>query len=416
MARESLATRLYRGEVSYDFIGKRRRWYGVSGALMLISIVSLFVVGLHPSIDFKGGDVFQFPTNGHSIQDVRDSMARAGVTPEVVQKLSGVSGGPQWRVETEELSESSSSTTGDVVDNKVIPQIVKDIGVTTEQVSVQSVGSTWGGQITNKAITGLIVFLIAVIIYLSIRFEWKMALAAIIALLHDILITAGIYSLVGFEVSPSTVIALLTILGYSLYDTVVVFDKVRENTMGLAGGSRMTYTQATNLAVNQTLVRSINTSIIALLPVAGLLVIGAGLLGAGSLKDLSLALLIGLAAGAYSSIFIASPLVADFKEREPTYQQLARRVAARQQKDTSVSAAKANAPAWGGQKAAPASTATAVLDDDREDAPVGDSGQQAAPARPAGQAPRPGSRPQQQRRGGKGGRGGRPGSKKKRRR
>jgi len=415
MARESLATRLYRGEVSYDFIGKRRRWYAFSGALMLISIVSLLVVGLHPSIDFKGGDVFQFPQNGHSVQDVRDSLARADVDPEVVQ-TTGSGSNSRFRVETKTLPDSANDPEGDVVDEKVVPQLMKDIGVSESDISVQSVGSTWGSQITNKAITGLIVFLIAVIVYLSIRFEWKMALAAIIALLHDILITAGIYSLVGFEVSPSTVIALLTILGYSLYDTVVVFDKVRENTMGLAGGSRMTYTQATNLAVNQTLVRSINTSIIALLPVAGLLVIGAGLLGAGSLKDLSLALLIGLAAGAYSSIFIASPLVADFKEREPTYKQLARRVAARQQKDTSVSAAKANAPAWGGQKASPASTATAVLDDDREDAPIGDSGQPAAPARPAGQAARPGSRPQQQRRGGKGGRGGRPGSKKKRRR
>src|SRR6185312_14274734 len=238
------------------------------------------------------------------------------------------------------------------------------IGVADKQVSFQGVGSTWGSQITKKAVTGLIIFLIAVSIYLSIRFEWRMALAAIIALIHDLIITAGIYSLVGFEVSPSTVIALLTILGYSLYDTVVVFDKVRENIAGITGGSRMTLSQAANLAVNQTLVRSINTSIIALLPVAGLLVIGAGLLGAGSLKDLALALLIGLASGAYSSIFIAAPLVADFKEREPTYQQLARRVAARQQKDTGAAAAKTAAPTWGGRQPSPATATTAVLDDD----------------------------------------------------
>src|SRR5437763_3261028 len=223
-----------------------------------------------------------------------------------------------------------------------------------------------------------------------------MSLAAIIALLHDLLITAGIYSLVGFEVSPSTVIALLTILGYSLYDTVVVFDKVRENTIGLAGGSRMTYTQAANLAVNQTLVRSINTSIIALLPVAGLLGIGAGLLGAGSLKDLALALLIGLASGAYSSIFIATPLVVEMKEREDTYQSLARRVAARQAKDTSASAAKASAPSWGGRQAAPTASTTAVLDDE---ATGGDGGldQPAAP-RPPAAAPRPGARPGSQQR------------------
>ena len=410
MAKESLATRLYRGQISYDFLGKRRRWYAISGLFILISIISMFVRGLHPSIDFKGGDVFTFPKHGHSQTDVRNSLARVGVTPEVLQ----TTGDGNFRVETKALPDSPNAKGGDVVDNKVIPQIVKDIGVTQKQVSFQGVGSTWGSQITKKAITGLIIFLIAVIIYLSIRFEWKMALAAIIALIHDLLITAGIYSLVGFEVSPSTVIALLTILGYSLYDTVVVFDKVRENTIGLAGGSRMTYTQAANLAVNQTLVRSINTSIIALLPVAGLLVIGAGLLGAGSLKDLALALLIGLAAGAYSSIFIATPLVADFKERESTYQQLARRVAARQQKDTSASAAKASAPSWGGRQASPAPTTTAVLDDDsvRPD----EMDQPAQPPRPAAQAPRPGSRPQQQRRGGKGGRGGRPGSSKKKRR
>ena len=418
MARESLATRLYRGEVSYDFLGRRRRWYAISGLFLLISIVSILVRGLHPSIDFKGGDVFQFPKNGHSLSDVRTSFGKVGVTPEVAQIVQGVQGGSQFRIETKALSQSVNAPGGDVVDNKLIPQIEKDIGVTTKQISVQAVGSTWGSQITHKAITGLIFFLVAVIIYLSIRFEWKMALAAIIALLHDLVITAGIYSLVGFEVSPSTVIALLTILGYSLYDTVVVFDKVRENTIGLAGGSRMTYTQAANLAVNQTLVRSINTSIIALLPVAGLLIIGAGLLGAGSLKDLALALLIGLASGAYSSIFIATPLVADFKEREATYQQLARRVAARQQKDTSAAAAKTTAPTWGGRQpsASPsaAPTTTAVLDND---VVVPDEmDQPAQPPRPAAQAPRPGSRPQQQRRGGKGGRGGRPGSKKKRRR
>ena len=177
---------------------------------------------------------------------------------------------------------------------------------------------------------GLIIFLIAVIAYLSIRFEWKMALAAIIALIHDLIITAGIYSLSGLQVSPSTVIALLTILGYSLYDTVVVFDKVRENTAGIAGGSKMTFSQAANLAVNQTLVRSINTSIIALLPGASACWSSApACSGAGSLEDLSLALFIGLASGAYSSIFIATPLLCDFKEREPTYQQLAKRVASR---------------------------------------------------------------------------------------
>jgi preprotein translocase subunit SecF len=239
-------------------------------------------------------------------------------------------------------------------------------------------------------------------LYLSVRFEWKMALAAIIALLHDLVITIGIYSLSNLEVSPSTVIALLTILGYSLYDTVVVFDKVRENTATIAGGSRFTFTSATNLAVNQTLIRSINTSIIALLPVIGMLVIGAGLLGAGSLDDLSVALLIGLASGAYSSIFIASPLLCDFKEREPTYQQLAKRVATRQAKDARDAAAGVAVPVTAG---APLSAAGMTVD--AMDEPT-------APR--TGTPPRTGSRPTQQRRKSSGGRpGGRGGKSRKRR-
>ncbi|MDQ1694981.1 MAG: preprotein translocase subunit SecF [Frankiaceae bacterium] len=406
--RQSLATRLYNGQVSYDFIGKRRRWYAASGLLMLISIISLLTLKLDPSVDFKGGDVFQFPQNHHSQSDVVAALAKVNVTPEVVQVVQGVSE-PRFRVETKELPQSAPH---DVV-SQVEDQLSKDLGISVDNIDVQTVGSTWGSQITKKAITGLIVFLIAVIIYLSFRFEWKMALAAIIALLHDLLITAGIYSLSGFEVSPSTVIALLTILGYSLYDTVVVFDKVRENTVGIVGGSRMTYSQAANLAVNQTLVRSINTSIIALLPVAGLLIIGAGLLGAGSLKDLALALLIGLAAGAYSSIFIATPLVCDLKEREPAYKQLARRVAARQSKDTSAAAAKTAAPTWGGQRTATA-TATATAPATTDD--VDDAVEPVVPVAPV-VGPRPGSRPGGQAR--KGGRGGRPGarsSKKRKRR
>jgi len=395
---ESLATRLYRGDVSYDFIGRRRRWYAISGLLILISIISIGVRGLHPSIDFKGGDLFQFPRNGHSISDVNAALTSVGVTAEVVQ-VTGSGSDARFRVETKSLSQASTNDKVSVVENAIATKI----GVDSKQIAVQSVGSTWGSQITKKAIYGLIFFLIAVIIYLSVRFEWKMALAAIIALLHDLLITAGIYSLVGFEVSPSTVIALLTILGYSLYDTVVVFDKVRENVQGITGGSRMTLSQATNLAVNQTLVRSINTSIIALLPVAGLLIIGAGLLGAGSLKDLALALLIGLASGAYSSIFIASPIYADLKEREPSYRQLARRVAARQAAGGTATPAVATAGA-GGERAAAAPRATAVLEDDEPPPPTS-----SPPARTGGPGPRPGARPSKQRRGGRpGGRGGRP--------
>jgi preprotein translocase subunit SecF len=243
------------------------------------------------------------------------------------------------------------------------------------------------------------------VIFLSIYFEWKMAVAAMIALIHDLIITAGLYSLVGFEVTPATVIGFLTILGYSLYDTVVVFDKVRENTLGLAGRSTMTYSTAANLAVNQTLVRSINTSVIALLPVAGLLFIGAGVLGAGTLEELSLALFVGIASGAYSSIFIATPLAASFKEREPQFQALAKRVAARQSGSTTTYTGALAAPS-----ASAAATATAVLEraDEAESEPVRPS------TRPAARATGGPGRQQPRKKGGKGNRGGRPGGRKRR--
>jgi len=302
----------------------------------------------------------------------------AGAKNAVVQKTSEVGKNVKdFQVRTEALVKDATTDQ----QTPVVNAIESHFGVAKNEVSVNTIGSSWGQQITNKAIESLILFLLAIIVYLSLRYEWKMAAAAIIALVHDLIITTGIYALVGFDVSPSTVIGLLTILGYSLYDTVVVFDKVRENTREIAGGSRMTYSGAANLAVNQTLVRSINTSVIALLPVASLLFVGAGLLGAGSLKDLALALFIGLATGTYSSIFIATPLVALFKEREPQFISLAKRVAARQ-----VSAARtpAAALAGGGSVAAsgvpttrPAATGVAANPaadglDGTEDAPLAD--------------------------------------------
>jgi preprotein translocase subunit SecF len=324
MARESFATRLYRGDTSFDIIGKRKRFYSGSAVVILIGIVAIIVLGLNPSIDFKGGDVFQGSLQGHSLDQVVSAFESVGVSPEQ-QQTTGHGSSERFRIETESLTQVGANSQVDRAESA----LVSKIGITRDSIDFQGIGSSWGSQITNKAILGLVIFLIAVTGYMSLRFEWKMALAAIIALIHDLVITAGIYALSGLQVSPSTVIALLTILGYSLYDTVVVFDKVRENTASIAGGSRMTFSQASNLSVNQTLIRSINTSVIALLPVVGLLVIGAGILGAGSLQDLSFALLIGLASGAYSSIFIATPLLCDIKEREPVYQALAARVAAR---------------------------------------------------------------------------------------
>ena len=255
--------------------------------------------------------------------------------------------------------------------------ITHDFHLAPSQVSSQFVGASWGSQISKKALEALIVFLIVIVIYLSIAFEWKMAAAALIALAHDIVITVGVYALLGFQVSPASVIGLLTILGYSLYDTVVVFDKVRENTAGLLASARSTYSQAANQALNQTLVRSINTSIIALLPVAAILFIGAGLLGAGELKDLALVLFVGMLSGTYSSICIATPVLADLKEREPQYKALAKRVA---QRAASGRATKREAAKAGARSGPPGLAPGSALDDGGPDEEPGLDGPAAAPA------------------------------------
>lgn len=308
----NIGGKLYRGDVSVDFVGKQRLWYTISGAILVVSIVSLLTLGLNLGIEFKGGSVFQFKAPNATTQQVRDAIKSSGVVNQDPIVTSGTAG---WRAQTEALQ------SGDLL--KVQTSVAKTFHLgSPDNVSPSTVGASWGSDISKKALQGMIIFIILVVAYLSIAFEWRMAAAAIIALAHDILITIGVYSLVQFEVTPSSVVGLMTILGYSLYDTVVVFDKVRENTRGLSPTSKITYSGAANLAVNQSLVRSINTSVIALLPVAGLLFIGAGLLGAGTLKDLALVLFVGMLAGAYSSICIATPILADLKEREPRMRQL----------------------------------------------------------------------------------------------
>ncbi|HEY5335633.1 MAG TPA: protein translocase subunit SecF [Mycobacteriales bacterium] len=316
--RESVVAKLYRGDTRFNVVGRRKYFYAFSLTVILIGMISLGARGFNLSIDFKGGDAFQFAANGHSVTQAQDVMAKQNVQDPVVQKI----GEGQIRVQTKVLP---SSTSDDEVGD-VTRAIAKEFGLQPSQVSVSSIGASWGSEITKKAIEGLIIFLVLTVLYIAARFEAKMAMAAIIALIHDLVITAGIYSLVGFQVSPSTVIALLTILGFSLYDTIVVFDRVRETTGDLNAKSNRTYTTAANVALNETLMRSINTSLISLLPVAALLFVGAGLLGAGSLEDLALAQFVGLAAGAYSSIFIATPLLAQFKEREPAMRELRKRV------------------------------------------------------------------------------------------
>jgi preprotein translocase subunit SecF len=311
----SLASRLYHGETSYDFVGRRRLWFTISGVLLLISVVSLFVPGLNFGIDFKGGAVFRVqPSQTVTEAQVRDAV---GPVAEVVQVTEEAP--QQVIVQTEELSQEEIA--------RVRADLAEVAGVQSNDVSTDSTGSKWGSAVSRKAVIALLVFLVVVTIYVSLRMEFKMAVAALVALVHDLIITAGIYALAGFEVTPASVIGLLTILGYSLYDTVVVFDKVRENTGTLTSMSRTTYSEAANLAVNQTIMRSLNTSLASLLPIAALLFVGAFLLGADTLKDLALALFVGVAVSTYSSICIATPLVAAWKEREPRYAQLRARVA-----------------------------------------------------------------------------------------
>ena len=310
----SLASRLYHGETSFDIVGRRRLWFTISGVLVLVSLISLIVPGLNFGIDFKGGAVFRVQPE----RPVTEAQVRrvVGSAAEVVQVTE--SEPVQVIVQTEVLGQPEVA--------RIRTELAELAGVERNQVSTENIGSKWGSTVSRKAVIALLVFLVVVTIYVSLRMEFKMAVAALVALLHDLIITAGIFALARFEVTPATVIALLTILGYSLYDTVVVFDKVRENTGVLTAMSRTTYSQATNLAVNQTMMRSLNTSLASLLPILGLLLVGSYLLGAETLKDLALALFVGVAAGAYSSIFIAPPIVAMWKEKEPRYAQLRARV------------------------------------------------------------------------------------------
>jgi preprotein translocase subunit SecF len=310
----SLASRLYHGETSYDIVGRRRLWFSISALLLLISLVSLVWPGLNFGIDFKGGASFRVePQRAVTEAQVRDAVGSAAEVVQVTEETP-----VQVIVQTEELPPAEVT--------RIRTELAEVAGVQLNDVSTETIGSKWGSTVSRKAVIALLVFLVVVTVYVSLRMEFKMAVAALVALLHDLIITAGIFALSRFEVTPATVIALLTILGYSLYDTVVVFDKVRENTAPLTAMSRTTYSEATNLAVNQTMMRSLNTSLASLLPILGLLGVGSFLLGAETLKDLALALFVGVAAGAYSSIFIAPPLVAMWKEKEPRYAQLRARV------------------------------------------------------------------------------------------
>jgi preprotein translocase subunit SecF len=320
--------RLYQGETTIDFIGRRRVWFIISAAVVLGCLVTLFTRGLNYGIEFEGGVQItaEMPADGpladagelDVIEEVRNALNAAGASDAQIQVVTE-DDGRSVAVQTKEIADPDAQ-------QEVVDTVREAVGASPEQVDSQRIGSKWGAEVTDKAVQALVVFLVVILMFISWRFEWKMAIASIVALVHDLIITAGVYSLVGFEVTPSSVIAILTILGYSLYDTVVVFDKVEENTEQLAATGRMTYQDSANLALNQVFMRSLNTSLATLLPIAALLFVGAGLLGAETLKDLALALLVGILTGAYSSIFVATPVLSVWKEREPKYRSVRERV------------------------------------------------------------------------------------------
>jgi preprotein translocase subunit SecF len=308
---------LYTGKRSIAFVGNRRRWYALSAIFILVALVGLGVQKLNLGLEFTGGSEFRVAAGSNS--DNYESRARdalAEVAPGESANITKLgTSSSTIRVQTEELDEAQSS--------EVRAALAQEFGVDENQVSASFVGPSWGQSVSEQALRALVVFLVLTFLVMAIYFRtWKMSVAAMIALVHDMVITVGIYALTGFEVSPATMIGFLTVLSYSLYDTVVVFDKVRENTQDAFGNKRQTYAEAANLAVNQTVVRSINTTVVALLPIAAVLVMGFTVIGPGTLLDLSLVLFIGMAVGAYSSIFIATPALVSMRAKDPAVQQL----------------------------------------------------------------------------------------------
>jgi len=322
---------LYTGKRSIDIVSRQKTWYAVSAVLLVLATIGLFGKGLNVGLEFRGGSEFR-------VSSVTSTDGFESRGKEAVRTLDAGSdvkvsrlGTNTVRIETETFDSTKT--------DQVKVALSREFKVPADKITASTIGPSWGASVSQKAITALIWFMVLVSVVLALYFRtWKMALAALVALAHDLFITVGIYALAGFQVTPASVIGFLTILGYSLYDTVVVFDKVRENTLAAEGNGRLSYSQAANQAVNQTLVRSINTSVVALLPVASILFIGIWLLGPGTLLDLSLALFVGIAVGTYSSIFIATPVLADLREREPAMQELKKRAeryqAAQRRKDT----------------------------------------------------------------------------------
>jgi preprotein translocase subunit SecF len=320
-----LGNELYSGKRSIDFVGRRWLWYSISALIVAVAVLGLWSKGLNMGIEFTGGAEYRVTLPADKVtQDtadqLRESVAGTGIDSAAAPVVT-TSGSEAVIVQTEPVDDAESK--------QLVSTILDTTGASEQDISQTEIGPSWGKEVAQRSLLGLAVFLVLVVLFIWAYFrEWKMSVAAIVALAHDVLITVGVYALSGFEVSPATVTGILTILGFSLYDTVVVFDKVRENTHQLRK-SHLSYAEAANLAVNQTLVRSINTSIVALIPVAAILYVGVVQLGSGSLKDLALALFVGMAAGAYSSIFIATPLLVQLKAGEKDLDHDERRAAAR---------------------------------------------------------------------------------------
>ncbi|ORV50748.1 preprotein translocase subunit SecF [Mycolicibacter engbaekii] len=377
--KHSFLSRLYTGTGAFEVIGKRRMWYAISGAMVAIAIVSILVRGFTFGIDFAGGTKVSFPRGDTSVTQVEEVFRKSvGTSPEsVVVVGNGNSATVQIRAET--LTNAQTEKLRDDLFEAFQPN-GPDGQPSKQAISDSAVSETWGGQITQKAVIALVVFLLLASLYITVRYEWFMTLSAMVSMVFDILVTAGVYSLVGFEVTPATVIGLLTILGFSIYDTVIVFDKVEENTSGFEHKTRRTYAEEANLAVNQTFMRSINTSLISALPIMSLMVVAVWLLGVGTLQDLALVQLVGVVVGTYSSIYLATPLLVTLRERTELVQNHNRRVMRRR-----------NAAA--GSKAAPAAADGAEdSDTDNGAEPAGDDGEQVAVSAAPG-APTPGAKP-----------------------
>jgi preprotein translocase subunit SecF len=316
--RHSFFVRLYTGTGAFEVIGRRKLWYGISGLIVAAALAGILIRGFTFGIDFEGGTKVSMPATGEAgtvtVQQVEDVFSKAlGKSAESVVVV-GRGGSATVQIRSETLTNPETEKLRTALFDAFKPKGA-DGQPSKQAISDSAVSETWGGQITKKALIALVVFLVLAAIYITVRYERYMAISALMTLVFDLVVTAGVYALVGFEVTPATVIGLLTILGFSLYDTVIVFDKVEENTHGFEHTARRTFAEQANLAINQTFMRSINTSLISVLPIISLMVVAVWLLGVGTLKDLALVQLVGVIVGTYSSIFFATPLLVSLRER-----------------------------------------------------------------------------------------------------